>query len=203
MSADNPTGGSTYEESLHLRLSELEVQYSRQKRTTMLMAIGLVGAVAISVAGFGTARAVAGSERIVAKAFELRNEDGVPHGTWKIQDNGSAVLTLNDRNGIDRVRLSVLESGAPGLALADAKGRARVVVSLLPDLTGTLAFADEDGNTRAVLGLGPDGSATLVFADPAGETRIGLGVGPDGRPSFTMLDEDTGGTAPDTGSNPR
>jgi hypothetical protein len=187
---------STFEESLHQRVTELEELYARQKRTSLLLVIGMVGAVALGIAGLSSALSIAGSGSIVAREFVLRDDDGVPHGMWRIQDDGSSTLSLNDRNGVERVRLRVLDNGAPGLALADAKGRSRVVLSLLPDLTGSLLFADEDENTRALFGLGADGASTLVFADPSGDARLGMGVEADGRPTFSMTDS-TRGPAPD------
>ena len=168
---------STFEESLHQRVSELEELVASQKRTTLLLIIGMVGAVALGIAGLASARAIAGSGSIAAREFVLRNDDGVPHGMWRIGDDGSSTFSLNDRNGIERLRLRVLDNGAPGLGLADAKGRSRVVLSLLPDLTGSLLFADEDDNTRALLGLGADGASTLVFADPTGDRAARHGRG--------------------------
>ncbi|MGD8277553.1 MAG: hypothetical protein PVH00_05980 [Gemmatimonadota bacterium] len=187
---------STFEESLHQRVSELEDLSARQKRTTLMLAIGMVGAVALAIAGLSTARAVT-SGSLVTSEFVLRGEDGVPRGTWRIEDNGSATMSLNDRNGIERIRMRVLDNGAPGVALADAKGRSRVVLSLL-NLTGMLVFADDDDNMRAMLGLTDDGSSSLVFADQTGEPRLSMGVEGEGRP-FSMTDStdasETGGFA--------
>lgn len=185
---DEPRDGrSTYEESLHLRVTELETMAERQRRTILLLVLGLMAAVALGAVGLVTARSVAGTGAIVAQEFVLNDEDGVPHGTWRIED-GSSRLTLNDQNGVERVRMTVLDNGAPGIALADARGRPRVVLSLQQDLTATLVFADEQENMRAVLGLAPDGSATLGFTDLYGDPRVSVGVLPDGEPTFNMLE---------------
>lgn len=198
---DGPVDGrSTYEESLHLRVSELETLAGRQRRTILLLILGLLAAVALGAVGLVTARSVVGTGAIVAREFVLNDDDGVPHGTWRIQD-GSSRLTLNDQNGVERVRMTVLENGAPGIALADARGRPRVVLSLQQDLTATLVFADEDENMRAVLGLAPDGSATLGFADPYGDPRVSVGVLSDGEPTFNMLESGSGEDGPASGDS--
>jgi hypothetical protein len=189
---------STWEETLHLRVTELERTVAAQKRTATMLVIGMVGAVALGVAGIALTQSAVGSGTIVAKEFQLRDDDGAPHGTWRIQEQGTSTFTLNDLNGVERIRLTVLPDGAPGLALADAKGRSRVVLSLLPDLTGSLVFADDDGNTRAVLGLSPDGAATLVFADIAGGSRVGLGLEADGQPTFSLAGQGGAVVPPDT-----
>jgi len=198
---DEPTNDhSTFEESLHQRVSELEDMYLRQKRTMLLLVIGMVGAVALGIAGLSSARAVASSGSLVAREFVLRGDDGVNRGVWRIEDDARSTFSLNDRNGVERIRLRVLDDGAPGLALADPKGRPRVVLSLLPNLTGSLQFADEDETTRVLLGLDAGGATSLVFADPMGDPRLGMGVETDGRATFSMADstreagQDTGGS---------
>lgn len=186
---DEPRHDSTFQESLHLRVTELETQYAKQKRSTTLLVIGMVGAVAIGIAGLSTARALGKAGSLQAREFTLRGEDGMVHGAWRVNEDGSSTLSLNDRNGIERARLKVLDNGESGFALADAKGRPLVVLSLLQDLTGTLVFADEEGNTRAVLGLSADGAAKLFFGDPSGTQQVVIvGVEANGRPTFSMTD---------------
>jgi len=191
---------STFEESLHQRVNELEDLYARQKRTTLLLAIGMVGAVALGIAGLSSARAIANSGSLVAREFILRGDDGISRGMWRIEDDAQSTFSLNDRNGVERMRLRVLDDGAPGLALADPKGRARVVLSLLPNLTGSLLFADEDETTRVFLGQDADGATSLVFADPMGDARLGMGVEVDGRPTFSMTDSTRQATQDTSGS---
>ena len=195
---DSRIDHSTFEESLHQRVSELEELASRQKRTILLLVIGMLGAVALGIAGLASARAIAGSGSIVAREFILRDDDGIPHGSWRINDNMSSSFSLNDRNGIERLRMSILDDGAPGFVLADAKGRRRVVLSLLPDLTGTLVFADEDGNARSVLGLNSDGESTLIFSNSLGDPRVAIGVESDGHSVWSIAQEGEGSNPPDS-----
>ena len=157
----------------------------------MLLVLGLMAAVALGSVALVTARSVAGTGAVVAQEFVLNDGDGVPHGSWRIED-GASRLTLNDQNGIERVRMTVLDNGAPGIALADARGRPRVVLSLQQDLTATIVFADEQENMRAVLGLAPDGSTTLGFTDSYGDPRVSVGVMPDGEPTFNMVESGSG-----------
>ncbi len=194
---------STFEESLHQRVSELEELAVRQKRTILLLVIGMVGAVAIGTAGLASARAIAGSGSIVAREFVLRADDGIPHGSWRINDDMSSSFSLNDRNGVERLRMRILDNGAPGFALANAKGRPRVVLSLLPELTGTLVFADEDGNARSVLGLDANGESTLVFSNSLGDPKVAIGVEADGHATLNVAQDGEGSNPPDSSSASR
>lgn len=191
-----PVDRQRLEEALHLRIGQLEDETNRLRRLTLLLGVGMLGAIALAIAGVSMSRAQAGRSTITASEFVLQDGAGVTRGGWQIREDGSTTLTLNDRNGIGRAKLTVLDGGAPGISLTDGRGRSRVVLSLLPDMTSTLAFADEQGNARTVLGFGADGTATLAFADALGLTRASLGVDAEGVPAFTIVDDEGTGGGP-------
>jgi hypothetical protein len=195
-----PVDLNRMEESLHMRISHLEREGRRMRTLNTIMGVGMVGAVALSIAASTMARAAVGREVLTAREVQLKDTQGVVRGTWRILDDGTTSFIMNDVNAIGRLKLTVLDNGGAGLAFTDGHGRSRVVLSLLPDMTGTLAFADETGGTRAAIGLTPDGSASAAFVDEFGNTRSAVGVQSDGSPLLTLNDRTP--EPPDTtGSN--
>lgn len=191
-----PVDPNRMEESLHLRISHLEREGRRMRTLNTLMGVGMIGAVALSIAASTMARAAVGRQLLDVRELQLKDAQGVVRGSWKIMDDGTTSLVLNDVNAMGRLRLTVLDNGGAGVAFTDGRGRSRVVLSLLPDMTGTLAFADEAGGTRAAMGLTPDGSASAAFVDELGNTRSAVGVQSDGTPMLTL--NDRAREAPDT-----
>jgi len=195
-----PVDPNRMEESLHLRISHLEREGRRMRTLNTLMGVGMVGAVALSIAASTMARAAVSRQVLTARELQLKDIQGIVRGMWRILDDGTTSLVLNDVNAIARLKLTVLDNGGAGLSFTDGHGRSRVVLSLLPDMTGTLAFADEAGATRAVMGLTPDGSASAAFVDEFGNTRSAVGVQSDGSPLLTLNDDRTREPPDTTGS---
>jgi hypothetical protein len=195
-----PVDLNRMEESLHMRISHLEREGKRMRTLNTLMGVGMVGAVALSIAASTMARAAVGRDVLSVREVRLKDTQGVVRGTWRILDDGTTTFVMNDVNAVGRLKLTVLDNGGAGLSFTDGHGRSRVVLSLLPDMTGTLAFADETGGTRAAIGLTPDGSASAAFVDEFGNTRSAVGVQSDGSPLLTLNDRTP--EPPDTtGSN--
>ena len=187
-----------FEEAMHLRMNHIEKENQRLRRLIMVLGVALAGVTGLASMGLIQARSSQTQRVVQATEFRLTGEDGVPRGMWRLLEDGTSSLTLNDQNGLGRVRFAVLPDGAPGVSFTDAKGKSRVVISLLPDMTGTLVFADESGTTRTVLGLAADGSSTLMFADAAGTARASIGVAADGVPDFSIIDNVRAQAEPDT-----
>jgi hypothetical protein len=105
------------------RLEALERGLSAAKRRNKYLLIGLV----VFALGFGftiTTGAVQAQpdENIIrAEMFELVDSQGNTRARLGVDDSGSALLALSDKNGEPRVVLSVTDIG-PGLGMFDDLG---------------------------------------------------------------------------------
>jgi hypothetical protein len=174
------------------RVDELEIENTRLRRSTSLLAAAALVALALSI---GTTLFVQTSrgrvaDVVQARQFVLRDAAGHVRAVIGSTAEGGSRFSMQDRSGRDRLRLTLLADGSPGLSFADPEGRSRAVLAFLPDETVNLVFADRTGRTRAVFGLMPDESSTLVFADRLGETRIGLGVDAGGDAGLSLFERD-------------
>lgn len=123
-----------------------------------------------------------------AKAFLLKDDEGVQRAALGLRDDGGARLTLSDGNGIARLRLAVLPDGSPGVSLLDTDGETRAILGLLADGTTTLVFADGGSVARGIFALTPDGAARMIFNDQDGRTRTAVGVDTQGEPEVSTID---------------
>jgi hypothetical protein len=174
------------------RVNDLENDNARLRRTTLLLSIGVIGALALSLGVFVSARLdrTRVAAHVEAHRFVLRDAQGNVRAVLGPTPEGGSRFVLTDVAGRERLRMTLLADGSPGLSFADSEGRSRAVLAFLPDETANLVFADRTGRTRAVFGLMPDESTTLVFADRDGETRVGLGVDPQGAAGLTLFERD-------------
>jgi hypothetical protein len=185
-------GRMRLEGALSHRIDEVEREYRRLKRLNLSLLIGFaillgLGVALVSVSSrYGLPGTVA--QRVAAKQFMVRGDDGVVRGIWGTADDGTVRLMFQDSAGRARVKLDLLADGSSGLTFADSAGHARAVFAFLPDQTASLVLADEAQRTRAVLGISADGSPTILFADRGGATRAGLGVDSRGEGALTLVD---------------
>jgi hypothetical protein len=174
------------------RVDELEIENTRLRRSTRLLAAAALVALALSIGTTLFVQTARGSvaDVVQARQFVLRDAAGHVRAVIGSTPEGGSRFSMQDRSGQDRLRLTLLADGSPGLSFADTGGRSRAVLAFLPDETVNLVFADRTGRTRAVFGLMPDESSTLVFADRMGETRVGLGVDASGGAGLSVFERD-------------
>jgi len=136
------------------------------------------------------------SELLRVRHLVLEDPSGVTRGEWRVDEEGNARFSLQDRRGKVRLSLSVLSGGSPGLSLIDDADQRRAALALLPDGTTNLVLADGSGRHRAVLGLSPADATHLVFADAQGSIRVALGLDGTGVGTFMIPEEAPEGEAP-------
>jgi hypothetical protein len=187
------------EERLRQRLVALERQADRLRFRERVFGLGIfVALVLAAISAFTPHLLAVGGEdvnlgTVTAERLVLEDANGLPRGSWSVDEEGNARLTIQDRQGRTRMSLSVLGNGSPGLSLANANGRNRVGLALLPDESTNLAFADGAGVPRTILGLSRADAAFLLFADANGEHRVSIGLDGTGEASIVLPES----TSPD------
>ncbi|MEX1229442.1 MAG: hypothetical protein WEB58_04325 [Planctomycetaceae bacterium] len=144
------------------RLDRLERQ-NRRLRWLLL----LLPAVALAI-GAGANTDPLKAKSVVAEQFILNDADGKHRGSLMMVD-GSAVLTLRDAEGNNRVTLQAGDDGidskkkGPGLFLVSGKGKAVATLYHYNGLSSSLSLASADGTGHTSLQSGSDSNGPGLF----------------------------------------
>lgn len=121
-------------------------------------------------ASFGLLALTGDDGALRARSFELVSEDGLLRASLRL-DEGNPVFTLNDENGLERLKL-FYEPDATGIYVLDAESTPRIGIAQFSHGGGGVALHGPKSKGAAVLYLHGEGS--LRFFDPDGEvtTRV-------------------------------
>ncbi|PIU93016.1 MAG: hypothetical protein COZ06_36945 [Armatimonadetes bacterium CG_4_10_14_3_um_filter_66_18] len=129
------------------------------------------------------------ADRFEAREFRVVDNRGKERASLGSFPDGSARLSLLDKDEKRRAALVTFPDGSPFLALADEDGKSRASLAVLPDGTPGLTLFDKDGKTRAGVTVLPGGSS-LWLSDKDGKWRASLAMFADGTPALTLSDKD-------------
>jgi hypothetical protein len=139
--------------SLATRLAALE---RGQRRTRLLAALGIAGAL------------------VIGRAFPARVEAGTKTLTGEI-------LSLTDAKGKERVSIGPGVENDFGLSIADESGHVRVLLKEAPAYD-SLAFMNKEGRTVLHITENSDGSASMmVFPKDPKAAGVGWGIEANGK----------------------
>jgi hypothetical protein len=123
------------------------------------------------------------AKELRAEQFVLEDSGGKPLGAFVLAD-GKPALSVNGRNGKDRVLITVNDSG-PLIAIDDAQGINRLQVGIRDDQPA-LQIMDGRGTPRLLLGVNRAGQASLALRDQQG-VRLSESVDSDGSALFSLF----------------
>jgi hypothetical protein len=151
----------------------------------ILFASGLLGG---AISGFFMQAMALGSpvsEKLVAKRFELVDENGNVRGGLSFAEDGPVVF-FNDKEGVVRAYLGVNNTG-PVLAFRGSKSEPQLVANANSKGEATLGFFAGHKSHRLILSYLPTRGPVLSLFDENNTPKVFIGVG-SGKPTITLLE---------------
>jgi hypothetical protein len=171
-------------QSIVQRLSRVERQNHRLKKSGIIFLVGIAG---MFLLGQASVRKV--PAEIEAQKFVLRDSQGRGRAILGFTSDNLPVLILNQTDGTLGATLEVGPRGQPTLSLYDRGGNPRALLSVDTDGSAGLTFGNPDGKPRAGLAVTSEKSAGLVLYGNSGKALQVVGLARDGSPTIMFADE--------------
>jgi hypothetical protein len=178
-------------QSIVQRLSRVERQNHRLKKSGIIFLVGIAGMFLLGQASVRKVPAEIEAQKFILRdsqgrgratlgftpednspALVLNQTDGTLGASIKIGPQGRSMLSLYDRGGNPRALLSLDTDGSAGLTLGDADGKARAGLAVTSEKSAGLIFYGNGENPLAVVGLARDGSPAIIFTDERGKPNV-------------------------------
>jgi hypothetical protein len=164
-----PLKTSTMSNNLENRVTSLEKSLRFYQ---MLLGGVVIITLAFVFSSFNNRQSV--PEKIVAKAFEVVNDDGKVLASISSY-NGNGAVTTYDKNGNYLVDVVSNTSGFGNINIYDGKGKPTLQLYNVKGGGGALAIKNKDGKDAVMLSLMTSGSGHLSLNSSSGSSLIWMG----------------------------